>query len=121
MRVTSWALVIFQCLFLNVFVPLHTRGAISLDGKSRGGTASCCSKPDPGSKHEKNSPTPEDRRSCAVCYLVSAYVPVDPVILEHELRECVRLAHDAAAAQVRNVDYHIPFWAAGPPVTGWGL
>lgn len=112
MRFTCWALVLFQCVFLNVFVPLHTRGAVTLAGKST--VASCCARPESDRKHE--TPTPDDKKSCAVCYLVSAYVPVTPVVLELQYRELVRQAHDNAVAQVQAVDFHIPFWASGPPV-----
>lgn len=109
MRAARWALVIFQFFFLNVFLPGHTRGAITIDGKSS--VASCC-EGRPGKKH---SPTRQDRQCCAVCYLAAHYVPVEPFVFEMDAMERLREAHEAAVAQVCSLDFPTPFWPAGPP------
>src|SRR5438552_4784323 len=60
-------LVLWQAFCLNVFIPAHTRGAMTVPGVRCNGTAeghACCShKPPRGDK-----PTPEQRSRCAVCY-----------------------------------------------------
>jgi hypothetical protein len=119
MRAARWALILFQFFFLNVYLPGHVRGAVRLDGKSSG--ASCCCSEEGASRVSAKSrgrhvPTSEDRQCCAVCYLAAHYTPVEPFVFDASPQEWVREAHEALAAQVRSVDFHIPFWAAGPPV-----
>jgi hypothetical protein len=74
-------LLAYQCLFLNVVLPGHTRGAITLSGKS-----SVCSLGDLGcpfcghSNDPKKSPTRQDQSDCAICHLalrITFELPVD--------------------------------------------
>lgn len=117
MRFAVWSVILFQFFFVNVFLPVHTRGSITLNGASSctndaaaKETRSCCS-----SKKDSHIPTSEDRKCCAVCYVGSMYTPVDPITLELVLRESLELSHDQAVAQVRSLDFPTPFWPVGPP------
>lgn len=112
-RKTAWFLILFQVLFLNLFVPGHTRGAITLAENCDGKVASCCEMKK--TKDPKHVPTPEERRCCAVCYLASTYVPIDPIVVFFDFRELIRQSHELAVAQVRSLDYPAPFWPVGPP------
>lgn len=126
MRAARWALIFFQFFFVNVFVPGHTRGAVTIDGKRE---APCCErmaraermragKAGTGKGSESDSPTSKDRQCCAVCYLVSHYTPVEPMVFDVGVMELIRQAHAAAVGQVRSVDFHLPYWPAGPPALG---
>lgn len=113
MRPVCWALILFQVLFLNLFVPGHTRGAITLPGTPE--KSSCCEIK--ASCGEKKMPTQEDRKCCAVCFLASHYTPVEPFVIELRAQYLIRQAHEAAVAQIRSRDFPTPFWPAAPPMT----
>jgi hypothetical protein len=68
MRRLAWAVILFQLLWLNVFVPGHTRGAITVAGSDQT-TADCCA----ATKHTSHdAPTPDQQRRCgpAIWWLV---------------------------------------------------
>lgn len=116
-RITALLLLAFQALFLNFFLPAHTRGLITLSAQKGGGgggdTPSCCE-----SEHHPSrpvQPTQDQKRDCAVCYLASIYIPVDPVRLYQPHHDWVRLAHEHAVAQVRSLGTPLPFWSTAPP------
>jgi hypothetical protein len=80
-RVFCAFLLAYQFLFLNVVLPGHTRGAITLSGKS-----SVHSLADLGcpfcarSNDSKKSPTRQDQSDCAICHLalrITLELPVD--------------------------------------------
>lgn len=116
--VTRWLLIGWQVFWLAVFVPGHTRGAITLPGEqsprcyvdsSPGG--GCCG----ANKSDKGSPSPDDRRRCAVCYLVKGYI--NPVIDTFELTLTERTIEAVILwrAQVRRVAFDFPYYPVGPP------
>jgi hypothetical protein len=77
-RVTSLFLLAFQAFFLNIVVPGHTRGVITLTGRSDAGTASmsgssCCHTEGRKSSEDssRKAPTPKDRAECAVCHIAA--------------------------------------------------
>lgn len=76
MRTLRWGFILLQCLWLNVVVPGHTRGAMAMPGsKSVGVTVQasegCC-----GAKRTKSQGTPVDLGRCAVChYAVGLTLP----------------------------------------------
>jgi hypothetical protein len=66
---------LYQIIFFNVFLPGHTRGAITLDG--RRASCCCCGSPDAGGStgDSKRSPSPRDRENCAVCHFAARVMP----------------------------------------------
>jgi hypothetical protein len=80
MRRLAWAVILFQLLWLNVFVPGHTRGAVTVAGSDQT-TADCCA----ATKHTSHdAPTPDQQRRCAVCYVVAGYTL--PPVFDIDLR-----------------------------------
>jgi hypothetical protein len=75
-------LLVFEGIFLNVIVPGHTRGVVTLTGKQ---TVSCaadlgcpfCSPPI--RKNSKQAPSDQDRSECAICNF-AALLSVPPVV-----------------------------------------
>jgi hypothetical protein len=68
----------YQTFFLNVVVPGHTRGAITLTGQaSMQRLKGCCCDSKPGDS--KDAPTPKDRQNCAICNLAAHYT-LPPVV-----------------------------------------
>jgi hypothetical protein len=65
-------LLVFQSVFLNIIVPGHTRGVITLSGKVTVGSIAdlgCPFCPQPIRKDPKKAPTSQDRAQCAICQL----------------------------------------------------
>jgi hypothetical protein len=116
--VTRWLLIGWQVFWLAVFVPGHTRGAITLPGEpsarcylDSSPAGGCCS----SAKSDGQEPTPDDRRRCAVCFLVKGYI--NPVIDTFELTLTERLIEATLMwrAQVRLVAFDFPYYPSGPP------
>lgn len=120
MRWCCWSLILFQFLWLNVIIPGHTRGAITIpDSSSAGGETAaadtCCAVPASPADGEDGRPTPDERRRCAVCYLAAGYTipPVFTIDLAPVgLIACIPLR---AAAQVASRHIPLPYFPAGPP------
>jgi hypothetical protein len=74
-RAFTIALLVFEALFFNVIIPVHTRGMIQLAGsRSR---ASCCA-----TRHKDSKENPSDNKpasTCAVCAF-AARLTVPPAV-----------------------------------------
>ena len=70
LRLGAAALLIYQVFFLKIFLPGHTRGAITVDGKHTPACCCCCC-PDrtvaADGSHKKDTPSQKDCENCAVC------------------------------------------------------
>jgi hypothetical protein len=75
------ALLLFQAVWLNVIVPGHTRGVVSLPGTTcescRQSLLSCCSAEHPDKSHP--APVRDPASHCAICYF-AARLSLPPVI-----------------------------------------
>lgn len=70
-------LLVYQAIFLNVVLPGHTRGAITLSGKAESSMGcDCCQDKQHG---DRGTPTPKDRQNCALCHLAARITP-PPVV-----------------------------------------
>ncbi|MGD0387565.1 MAG: DUF2946 family protein [Tepidisphaeraceae bacterium] len=75
-------LLVFEAAFLNVIVPGHTRGVITLSGKSSAASVAdlgCpfCSRP--SGKDPKKTPDQKDQSECAICH-IAALLTLPPVV-----------------------------------------
>jgi hypothetical protein len=86
MRRLVWPVILFQLFWLNVFVPGHTRGAITMPGAHAAEASGCCEP----QKSDTGKPTPEQQRRCAVCYIVAGYSL--PPVFDIDLRPMGLLA-----------------------------
>src|SRR3954468_3182846 len=78
-RVGCILLIVWQVFCLNIFLPAHTRGAMTV-GKACG-RQSCCSESAKQEKDDKPaSPSPDERSRCSVCYF-AAGLSTPPVVL----------------------------------------
>jgi hypothetical protein len=72
-------LLVFQSIFLNIIVPGHTRGVITLSGKSSVNSMAdlgcpqccCCECKTPQGTPDK-IPSDKDRSECAICHFAAA-------------------------------------------------
>jgi hypothetical protein len=80
-RLACAFLLVYQFVFLNIVLPGHTRGAITLSGKSSVASLAnlgCpfCARPN----HPKKSPTRQDQSDCAICHLAARISP--PLVID---------------------------------------
>jgi len=113
MRVCRLILSIYVFLWFNVVVPGHTRGMVTLGGKSASCCAPCCA--ERLAKQISDKPTPQQQRECAICFVAAIYLP--PPVLDIDLQPAERVATNnvSAQAQLLSLDFPTPFWPVGPP------
>jgi hypothetical protein len=121
-RAGTILLVLFQAFWLNVVVPGHTRGAVTLPGSGRSGHAlahagGCCAAAGgAGSRHGKKAPTADDRARCAICSFaasLSAPPAVDTTLLP------LGLSHVLPPVEARSVAARhvtLAYDGRGPPL-----
>ena len=120
MRGCCWSIILFQFLWLNVVIPGHTRGMITVPGSFANcapepSAEVCCPITAGGDRDNENTPTPEQRRCCAVCYVAAGYTL--PPIFQIDLTPA-DLIHDAPQRAVTQVASHhtpLPYFPNGPP------
>lgn len=82
MRWVSWALIFFQVVWMNVIIPGHIRGAVTLPDRKAAArqemgpkvldAGGCCASLI-GKKDKTRTPTSEERQRCAVCFVAAGY------------------------------------------------
>jgi hypothetical protein len=122
-RVTSVFLLLFQAIFLNVVVPGHTRGVITLTGRSDAGAASmpapgCCRTEEHKTREDGShkAPTPKDRAECAVCHIaarITTATTIDLRLTELGLLEVLPLPPPQLARSVEQIPTYL---GRAPPV-----
>jgi hypothetical protein len=111
-------LLVFEAIFLNVIVPGHTRGAITLTGKIDCRSLAdlgcpCCARDENHSKQK--GPSRQDRSECAICHLavrMFTAVPVDFRLGELGLLELIPPPAPEATPVVATLSVH---YCRGPP------
>jgi hypothetical protein len=84
-RPFAMALLLYQVLFFNVFLPGHTRGSITLSGKHTADSSPCCccccghENPDTKKSDSKQVPSQRDKEECAICHFAARVLPT-PVV-----------------------------------------
>jgi hypothetical protein len=110
-RAGALALLLYEALFLNVLVPVHTRGAITLNASSG---SSCCASHETRST-PKQAPSEKDRQNCAVCNF-AARMSTPPVIChqlpELGLAQVLPLPTPDVAVSLERA---LPYLSRGPP------
>lgn len=64
-------LLLFEFCFLNIVIPVHTRGMVTMGGS--GSCCCCCHKSKP------HAPTPADEKNCAICNFAAHLMLPPPV------------------------------------------
>jgi hypothetical protein len=117
------ALVIFELIWLNVIIPGHTRGAVTMPcgcpcETSASATCPLC---DAGADLRANgshhTPTPSDRANCALCFF-AAHLSIPPA-LDLSAPELLFLNY-VKPEGARNLiarEVLVPFDGRGPPTS----
>jgi hypothetical protein len=81
-RIGPWLLLAYHCVFLNVILPGHMRGAVTLDGKHTGcPMCSLCAAAAHADKTGQPIPSQRDRDNCALCNFAARLTFVVPPTL----------------------------------------
>jgi hypothetical protein len=82
------ALLVFQALWLNVIVPGHRRGMVSLPGEAPLPCHAVAAKPCCGSSHPASHDKPDHAGDpalhCGICYFAARVTPTPPIHLAPE-------------------------------------
>ncbi len=118
-QTVAMALVLYQFIFLNFFLPGHTRGSITLDGKHIADPAPCCcccgDRADLSKSDSHGTPSKHDKEECAICHFAARVLPTPVfkfVLPELGLLETRPLARPAIPVPADVVRTYQP---RGPP------
>jgi hypothetical protein len=118
-RAARAGFILFQFVLLNVFLPGHTRGMVTLPGSAPSChekvATSCCSG---GAKtaDNKGEPTSSDRARCAVCFFAARVCTITPYefrLTEMGLCEILPVAQPIIAPTIA---LHRPYLGRAPPI-----
>lgn len=107
----------FTMVFLNLIVPGHVRGSMTIDGQ-RSSSNLCdlglaCGKPAPSTEHP--APSQKDRINCLICHIAGEYgspgviVVFEPALTTLDI--AIRIRADACLSTLTIRSYD----ACGPP------
>ena len=74
------ALIVYQVAWLNVVLPGHTRGAVTVPGYQPSIAKACCATDRSGARHDEDAESRERARHCAVCHF-AAMLSVAPQLV----------------------------------------
>jgi hypothetical protein len=116
-RAAIIALIIFEGIWLNVIIPGHTRGAVTMPcGCSQTAASPFC----PlcaAAKGSHSAPTPADRAHCALCFF-AAHLSIPPA-MDLSAPELLFLNYikPSAAKHLIAREVLVPFDGRGPPLS----
>jgi len=116
-RAFRFSLLVFWAGFLGIFVPGHTRGAITLPGAGCSDCKtvkadSCCAT---DTTTERDEPTQDQKKRCAVCFFVMSLYVVPPFVLDVRAAGLVAVLPLRPPAVVGLPTLDPTYWGRGPP------
>lgn len=114
------ALLIFQALWLNVILPGHMRGVVTLPGSADQSEAgddcgSCCATSKPDSSQDK-SPSDGNRAArCAVCFFALRVTPPPVVDLRPPAMALLEIEAPPAHATFVSYEHRLTYLGRAPP------
>ena len=108
----------YLAVFLNVVLPGHTRGAITLDGKhtpAAGCCCCCCCGSSKASRPSQGRPSQRDREHCALCDFAAHVTPAVPVDFRPPPMALLALLPPPTPTFVASVERLRTYLACGPP------
>ncbi len=113
------ALLIFQALWLNVILPGHTRGVVTLPGSGEQNEAvdncgSCCtSKPD--SSNDQSQSDENRAARCAVCFFAMRVTPPPVVDLRPPAMALLDIEAPPSPAAFTSYQHRLTYLGRAPP------
>src|SRR3954466_8008129 len=116
-RAFRFALVLFQVFLLNVFVPGHTRGMITLPGAREDATHPACCQSHHNSSSSHDAPTSKDRANCAVCFFAARLCAPPVCDLQLQPLGLIALLPPPALQATVAADLFPTYLSRGPPAS----
>jgi hypothetical protein len=114
------ALLVYEAMFLNILLPGHTRGSITLApkdatpaAKAEAKSGGCCRIHNEPAQEQK--PTEKDRASCALCFFAARLVTPPPALTAPVQLELVELLRAAEPTSRHAVDAFAAYDGRAPP------
>jgi hypothetical protein len=118
-RAALICLLIYQAIFLNVVLPGHTRGAITLTGNSSGTTTAscggCCAEGNSEKPDQKRSPSGKDRENCALCHMAARITPAPAISLTLPKLGEIELLPVVSAMKADSLEQRLAYYGRAPP------
>lgn len=125
MRRMRWTILFWQVFWLNIYLPGHTRGSITVAGSccamdaaatNDANLPACCRLEKAAEKQKSGSaPTPRQKSNCAICKLVHGYSLPPLYCFDFRPSGFCRVAGITWSAQVSLLPFNFPFYPVGPP------
>jgi hypothetical protein len=107
-------LLVYQFLFLNVLLPGHTRGAITLDGKHA--PRCCCCNGGGGGDQKPGTPSQRDRDHCAICDFAARVTTPEVFILRLDPVGLLARLPVPTPTILVSADFLPTYLGTGPPI-----
>ncbi|HTL28679.1 MAG TPA: DUF2946 family protein [Tepidisphaeraceae bacterium] len=114
-RASVMALLLYEAFFLNILVPVHTRGSITLESGPKALSESCCAGHSSAQKTPGKEPSSRDRQNCAVCNFAARMSAPPVVCLKLPELHLVQLLPFPPPASTVSVRSALPYLSRGPP------
>jgi hypothetical protein len=113
MKGLRWSLILFQFFWLNIVLPGHTRGMITVPGTPPAGSVSddCCA-----THSDSKQPTPDQQKHCAICnFAIGLFTP--PVVnYDHLIRGLLHTLPIPPPAAVESDSPLLTYHGRAPPL-----
>jgi hypothetical protein len=113
-RLGRISLLLFQAIWLNVIIPGHTRGAITLPSSPTAST-SCCSHGDTTKNSDPAKPTKDPSR-CAICFFAARISLPDTIDLTPPPLALVAILNTPTVESSDFATPPAPFHGRAPPL-----
>ena len=113
------ALLVFQTLWLNVIVPGHQRGVVSLPGEAQSSCHAaaarpCCGSGHPGGPNKSGKPG-DPALHCAICYFAARVTPTPPIVFAPEPLRLLEVLNPEAAPARAAIPFILSYDGRAPP------
>jgi hypothetical protein len=105
------ALLVFEAIVFNVFIPIHTRGMIELPGSR--GASSCCQ-----SHRSSDKQTPSDQKraaNCAVCAFAARVVTPPAIDFAPPPSGLAAVLSIDSPERLETISSPLPYFGRAPP------
>jgi hypothetical protein len=109
------ALIVYQFIFFNIVLPLHTRGMITVDGKHTANAVCCCCCGGRTRQAPNSEPSQRDRQNCAICYFAAHVMPTPFPNLKLPEMGLLRILPPPQSMSALSLDHLLTYQSRGPP------
>jgi hypothetical protein len=116
-RLILYFLLFYEALFLNVLLPVHTRGAMTTDGKHDAPACCCCCEQSKPATDKSPAPSQRDREHCVLCQFAAGLTTPPPITLTMPELGLLEIIPVTSLTEIISLDRISTYFACGPPVS----